>query len=184
MHFKAEEKENPGDIMKKLISFTKLSPAIMIVMVFMSAHVQAKTFPTFPVQENYTGAPAQPKFSNLNGTNLFKSEITKEMRAGVNFAGKYTWVEIGCGSSCVNAYAVNRKTGNIIKFPLGGEKNYQLMMDYKKDSRLVKAVWTDDEAPSDKLCVIDFYDMLDDRFLMVQHNRKPAQDGYCDSYMD
>lgn len=40
-------------------------------------------------------------------------------KAGPNFGGHFTLVEIGCGSSCIFAFLIDARNGRVVDFPLG-----------------------------------------------------------------
>lgn len=91
----------------------------------------------------YRGPIAKPNFRSKPGSIRLRTRIRDGLREGVNFAGHYAIVGAGCGTGCSFAYLVDVKSGRILDFPLGGEKNYSLEIDHRPDSRLLKARWID-----------------------------------------
>lgn len=92
----------------------------------------------------YTGQLVGPR---LTGDQEHYREFRTRLREGatqaVNFAGRYTIVEIGCGSGgCRFGYAIDRASGDIIDLPVGGEAYMYLQLDYRPTSRLMTARWT------------------------------------------
>ena len=79
-------------------------------------------FERYPITGTmYTGTIAAPKFSTNNGSSTFTTRINEDVsKFGVNFAGHYTFVIIGCGSSCANSYIVDDVTGSIYTGPQAG----------------------------------------------------------------
>jgi len=75
----------------------------------------------------------------------YRTVITERASNGPNFAGRYTLVELGCGTGCRWAVAVDLADGNIIDFPLGGEEHLYLTLRYTRSSKLLSATW---EVPS------------------------------------
>ncbi len=67
------------------------------------------------------------------------------MKSGVNFAGNMALIEIGCGTGCKFVYAANVQTGQILNFPLGGDANPSLSLQYQSNSKLVIAHWPNEE---------------------------------------
>ncbi len=67
------------------------------------------------------------------------------MRGGVNFAGNMAIIEIGCGTGCKFVYAANAQTGQVMSFPLGGDDNPTLHLQYRSNSKLVIAHWHNDD---------------------------------------
>ncbi|AQT44817.1 hypothetical protein BBC0244_022940 [Bartonella apihabitans] len=170
--------------MKKLNQSLKITVALFIAAYSLMTTAQAQKYSDYPASPIYTGKIAKPKLSSADGTATFKTRILEGVKQGVNYAGHYNVVVIGCGSSCTFAYVVNVKTGKIIDFPLGGEENYQMRLQYNSKSRLIKAVWNDTETTENKACVIEYLEINNDKFKKVSATRKPSQDGYCDAYMD
>lgn len=61
----------------------------------------------------YTGKLAEPDFKSNPDAEIFISRITEGCKEGVNFAGHYTLIYWGCGTSCQYGVIVDRKTGKI-----------------------------------------------------------------------
>ncbi len=90
------------------------------------------TFSGYPVQEIYTGPPAKVDFSSDPGAKTFRTHLREGIREGANFAGSYTIVSWGCGTSCQMHAILSTKTGKVLHWfdTCGGEK-------YWMDSRLL-----------------------------------------------
>lgn len=89
------------------------------------------TFDDFPA-EIYNGPLADPDFSTNPEAKQFISRIKEACANGINFAGHYTMVIWGCGTSCQTGVVVDRKTGKIFDGPttfLGSE--------FKKESNMI-----------------------------------------------
>ncbi len=80
----------------------------------------------------YTKKLALPNFSTYPKAKLFKTRIEDACKDGVNFAGHFTLVSIGCGSACQAHYIVNRKSGRITPIFVSS-----LGVSYEKDSKLI-----------------------------------------------
>lgn len=91
----------------------------------------------------YRGSPAKPNFQSNPGSVRFKTRIRDGIGEGVNFAGHYAIIAFGCGTDCSYGFFVDVKSGRIFDLPLGGEKNYGLSMDYRPNSKLMRARWID-----------------------------------------
>lgn len=80
----------------------------------------------------YDGKLADPDFTSNSEAKMFKTRITEGCKDGINFAGYYTLIYWGCGTSCQYGVVVNRKTGEIID-------GYQssLGSEFRKDSEFV-----------------------------------------------
>jgi hypothetical protein len=80
----------------------------------------------------YKGTLATPDFNTNTKAKMFITRIKNECRQGINFAGLYTFISIGCGTACQINFLVNRKTGEIYK-PFTSS----LGVEFKKTSNLL-----------------------------------------------
>jgi hypothetical protein len=93
---------------------------------------QPKTsFNDYPV-DIYEGELADPDFSTNPDSKRFITRIKNECAKGINFAGQYTLVTWGCGSSCQSGVVVDRITGKIF---WGYGTSFG--SEFKKDSRMI-----------------------------------------------
>ena len=67
------------------------------------------------------------------------------MTDGPNFSGRFSVIEIGCGTSCMFAFVGDVATGKIVKFPYGGEEYYEMKLQYVLDSTLLRITWSSDD---------------------------------------
>ncbi|HBG69225.1 MAG: hypothetical protein A2W93_04205 [Bacteroidetes bacterium GWF2_43_63] len=94
-------------------------------------------FCDFDVAEIYSGKLAMPDFSTDRSALKFVTRIKNGCEdEGVNFAGHYTIVTWGCGSSCQQMAIVDRITGKIIYSQLPFMNNYS-GSEFRKDSRML-----------------------------------------------
>ena len=89
------------------------------------------TFKNYPV-DIYKGKLADPDFSTDPDAKRFITRIKNECANGINFAGHYTLVTWGCGSTCQSGVVVDRKTGIIY-----GTYGTALGSEFKRDSKLI-----------------------------------------------
>jgi hypothetical protein len=109
----------------------------------------------------------------------FRTRIKNGLAEGVTFGGHYSLVEIGCGSSCRTAIAIDRRNGDIIGFPRGGEDNYSMQLRFRPNSRLVQATWADMDADQ---CVLEFFEASKGKFTRVNEFRVARNgDDYCEA---
>ncbi len=80
----------------------------------------------------YDGKLADPDFSTNPEAKLFITRIKTECEKGINFAGHFTLVIWGCGSSCQNGVIVDRITGKIHLV-----YGTSLGSKFKKDSKMI-----------------------------------------------
>lgn len=125
--------------------------SIIFILVALSAY--ADSFEQHVVSV-YSGPSAKPDFQSLPGSKMFRTRIRDGIKQGVNFAGHYAIVTFGCGTDCSFSFLVDVRSGKIFDFPLGGDKNFDLSLDYRADSKLIKASWIEGDDPIDNpICV-------------------------------
>lgn len=80
----------------------------------------------------YTGVLVDPDFTSNSEAKMFITRIKEACKDGVNFAGYFTLVYWGCGTSCQMGAIINRKTGEI-------HLKYQssLGATFRKDSKYI-----------------------------------------------
>lgn len=100
------------------------------------------SFSAFPPDSYNSGTVTLPNFQGRDAwSRNFRTRIRKGINAGANFAGHYTVVEIGCGTSCRFAFVADVSTGEVFRLPYGGEEQYELGLVYSSDSRRLRATW-------------------------------------------
>lgn len=62
----------------------------------------------------FEGVPSLVNFSSRPEAKLFRTVITKSAENGPNFAGHFTFISWGCGTSCFQYAIVDSITGNIV----------------------------------------------------------------------
>lgn len=70
-------------------------------------------FEQFPVSEIYKGTPAPVNLNSHPEARRFRTALRNGAKQGPNFAGHYTVVMWGCGSSCQVVAIVDAKTGSV-----------------------------------------------------------------------
>lgn len=124
------------------------------------------------------GSAKSPDFDGRDKDyRTFRTRIRTGVAEGVNFAGHYAFVVIGCGTECLFASVVDLRTGQVFDFPYGGEENYQMKLLFSPDSRLVKVRWKGDwerEECTEQDVLLEGYDwrVLEERTVFTV-------DGYC-----
>ena len=92
---------------------------------------------------------ALPQFNGRDAEfRNFRTRITNGLKEGPNFAGHFAIIGIGCGTSCSFAYVADARTGKVFPFPYGGEENYEMSLDYRLESRLVRVTWAELDSES------------------------------------
>lgn len=99
-----------------------------------------------PAGPIYRGQPHLPDFRGRDRNFAsFRTRIADGIRGGANFAGNLAMIVFGCGAGCRSVYVADVSTGRVDSFPLGGEDNMYLDLNYRADSRAVVAYWQDTE---------------------------------------
>lgn len=78
--------------------------------------------------------------------NMYRTRIRDGMRQGPNFAGRYSLIQIGCGTGCSFVIVGDNKTGQPSNFPRGGEDNLYLQLKFSLNSRLLATQWFGDRC--------------------------------------
>lgn len=138
--------------MKKLISAVLAATFLAATSAAAEPH-----FADYPTKIYLKGKSVLPKMTG--SVAHFRTRINNGMKAGPNFGGHFTLIEIGCGSSCIFAFLIDARDGRVVDFPLGGEENYQLQMKYGIDSTLLQAEWMDTSVGDYDTCVRAYYDI-------------------------
>lgn len=131
----------------RIYTRAKILALLLIIMTPASSMAIAANddFSRFPADSRYTGKPKLPDFNGRDKTyRSMRSRITAGVHAGVNYAGKYVIIDVGCGTGCHAPFFVDASTGQVLNFPLGGEDNIYLSMKYRADSNLLIAQWQND----------------------------------------
>lgn len=125
---------------------TAATPAISL------ARIKPSQLPVFRV---YDGPRNFPDFSGRDSKfSSYRTRITNGMVDGPKFAGEYSVIQIGCGTSCSFAYIANNRTGEVFDAPVGGENNLSLELKYEVSSRLLISQWGDYGANK---CFVQFF---------------------------
>lgn len=134
-------------------------------------------FADYPARTYLKGKPVVPKLAG--DLAQFRTRIRNGMKAGPNFGGHFTLIEIGCGGACIFAFLVDASNGKVLDFPIGGEENYQLQMKYGLDSTLLQADWMDTGLGNHDTCVRRFYDIASGTLTKVAEQTYKVEQSYC-----
>ena len=151
--------------------------ALAIALVASSQQV-SDSFPRFqnyPVSEILSGKPALPKLVRP-GDRVFRTRIHDGAAKGPNFAGHYTIVEWGCGSSCVSIVVVDAVTGEVFSAPFrilgyGRVLKYadvSAPIDQPLEYRLKSRLLIVRGCPEDQNCASYFYEWERPSFKLIR----------------
>jgi hypothetical protein len=96
-------------------------------------------FENFKVDQIYKGVLVKPDFSKDPDAKMFNTQIKQGCESlGVNFAGHFTIIEWGCGTSCQRIAIIDRINGDILfsKIPFDTLDGH-CGLDFRKDSRMI-----------------------------------------------
>jgi len=68
----------------------------------------------YAVTDMYSGRLSPLDEAGNADARTYKTALNEGLKEGVNFAGKYTVVTIGCGTGCQTHYVVDRETGRVL----------------------------------------------------------------------
>ncbi|MCM2452218.1 hypothetical protein [Agrobacterium vitis] len=112
-----------------------------------------------PVSRVYAGPQNFPDFNGRDSNfSRYRTGITNAMTGGPTFAGEYSVIQIGCGSSCSFAYVGNSRTGEVFDAPVGGQNNLSLKLKYELKSKLLISQWGDYDTNK---CFVQFFSFDD-----------------------
>jgi hypothetical protein len=101
------------------------------------------TFSDFTVAEHFKGKPAPVNLSGDPKAKTYRTMLREGARRGPNFAGHFTIVIWGCGSSCQQFAIVDAVTGKVYfsrEVPyvsFGDREGEPYGLDFREDSRLI-----------------------------------------------
>lgn len=154
------------------------APAQPVVPTSTGNAVAAYKFADFPPAAVLDGAANYPDFNGRdNAFRDYRTRLRDGASAGVNFAGHYSFVTIGCGTSCRFAFVIDLRTGEVFDFPYGGEEQYQMDLLYFQDSRMVRVRWKGDWDSS--TCTEKDLLVEGTRWRVLAERRLPTVDDFC-----
>lgn len=134
-------------------------------------------FDQFAVNAIHKGATRLPDFSGAQKAyRTYRTRIRNGMRQGPDFAGRYSVIQIGCGTGCSFVYIGNNSTGKVYDFLRGGDENVYLNLLYRIDSNLLVSQWSDF-----KKCFIEYFYWSGDKFTLLKKTEVgPTESCYED----
>lgn len=140
---------------------------------------QRYIFSNYPPSEYLSGDLRLPDFGGRDSNySVYRTRIIEGAVQGVNFAGHYSVVEIGCGTSCRFAFVVDLRTGEVGSFPYGGEEQYQMKMLYSSESKLLKVRWKGDW--DSETCTEQDMLLHGLEWSVLEERTVPPINGFCD----
>ena len=135
-------------------------------------------FADYPPTDTLKSAAKFPDFKGRDRAfKEYRTRIRDGVSGGVNFAGHYSFITIGCGTECRFGYVVDLRTGQVFDFPYGGEEQYQMDLLFSRDSRLVRVRWKgswDSETCTEKDLLVEGIE-----WRILAERTVPTDDGLC-----
>ncbi len=134
----------------------------------------------FPVTKIYKGKPAPPVLSSTEAR-TFRTRLKEGAAKGPNFAGHYTIVGWGCGSSCQQLAVIDAQTGKVYFSKTLPNAVYAMLPDteeepglkYRLNSKLLVLVgWPGEGDQPDDLAGIFYYKWENNEFKLVHAVKK------------
>jgi len=101
-----------------------------VQLMYQSGHPR---FDKFHVTDEFKGKPANVDLRSHPDAHTYRSRLREGAAKGPNFAGHFTIVQWGCGSSCQRFAIVDAQTGKVYIYP--GMTSYGMV--YHLDSKLI-----------------------------------------------
>lgn len=107
-----------------------------------------------------------------------------------NFNGRFFLETFGCGASCKFYKMWDLSTGKNLRFPYGGEDNYQHTLIHDANSGLIKIIWQEhdfDSIPAKYTCIIEeaYWSEESSKLVVANKFKFPIFQGdYCESTPD
>jgi len=98
----------PGVMDKKIII-----ASIFIIFLVQDAIATSIAYDQYTVKEVFAGKPATPNLSTHKEASRYRTVLRNQSKRGPNFAGHYTIVTIGCGTSCAGIAVIDAQTGYV-----------------------------------------------------------------------
>lgn len=127
-----------------------------------------QAFRDYPVAAA-TGPFVSPNFKGTTERyNKYRTAIKLAVNAGPNFAGHFTIVEIGCGTSCTIPFIVDLSNGEISEFPHEIGIIPDITYTYQKESSLLVALWPLGVFTSKPRCKRLYYQRKSRNFVKIE----------------
>ncbi len=126
----------------------------------------------YAVPNLYRGKLAALDENSDKDARAFRTALNEGMKQGVNFAGKYTVVTVGCGTSCQVHYVVDRENGKVLD-----KVQSSMGARYSADSRLFIINPTDSTVNYNECrnCTPEAYVFENGKFRKLEAKNQPAK---------
>ena len=98
----------------------------------------ASLFSEYSARREYNGKSKTPDFKGRDKAFAsFRTRITDGMNGRPTFAGEYSIIQFGCGTSCSVILVANHRTGQVYDFPFSGAEYGPVTLRYAPVSSLL-----------------------------------------------
>jgi hypothetical protein len=91
----------------------KIIIIILMVLLPQVAISASPDYDQYREEKIFKGKPAEPNLATHKDARMYRTVLKEQSRKGPNFAGHYTIVRIGCGTSCAKIAVVDAETGHV-----------------------------------------------------------------------
>ena len=114
------------------------------------------SFDRFAVSKIYRGKTVLPQFDGRDKEfKEFRTRIRNGMKGGPNFSGSFSIIQFGCGTGCTFTYITNNRTGQVYKFPRGGDDYMYVELRFVPESSLLIAQSANTNSGE---CLLEYFD--------------------------
>ncbi len=89
---------------------------LLVSFLFIAVGWAQPKFEDYPAAKTHSGKPATAKVERA-GDRMYRTRIREGAAKGPNFAGRFTVVQWGCGSACVETVIVDAGNGTVFHLP-------------------------------------------------------------------
>jgi hypothetical protein len=127
--------------MKRIACWVMVVACVSLGLRSSGAAQSAYPFETYEVPL-YQGQVRYPDFRNRDRAfAMFRTRIREGLQHGVNFAGRFSLIQFGCGTGCSFVYVTDVSSGRVYSLPRGGEDNLYLRLHFTPKSSLIVTRW-------------------------------------------
>jgi hypothetical protein len=91
----------------------KIIISIILVLITQTALSAKFEYEQFEEKIIFKGRPVEPNLVTHKDARTYRTVLKRQSKEGPNFAGHYTIVRIGCGTSCAKIAVVDAETGHV-----------------------------------------------------------------------
>jgi hypothetical protein len=117
----------------------------------------------YPASVSFRGQPASVDLASAEGAARFRTRLRAGARQGPNFAGAYTIVTWGCGTSCQSGTIIDARTGRVWWLP----ESLTRGVDFRLESRLLVQDPLVPAAAPHESSPIKYWEWTGDRLVLV-----------------